>query len=248
MSGVVHVSAPAKLTLSLRITGVRADGLHLIDAEMISLSLHDVVTIDPKGDGVTVTGRYADGVPTDDRNIVSKALQLVGRGAGVAIDKRIPHGGGLGGGSSDAAAVLRWADFADLSAAAEIGADVPFCLIGGRARVRGIGEIVEPLPYVEQVVTLVVPPLSVSTQAVYREWDAMGGPASSGANDLESAALRVEPALSRWRERIGNASGETPVLAGSGATWWLPGERADALAALRDEGAEVVAARAVRAE
>jgi 4-diphosphocytidyl-2-C-methyl-D-erythritol kinase len=99
MNGIVELPAPAKLTLSLRITGVRADGMHLIDAEMITLSLHDVVTIDPDGDGVTTTGRYAEGVPTDDRNIVAKALWLVERRAGVTIDKRIPHGGGLGGGS-----------------------------------------------------------------------------------------------------------------------------------------------------
>jgi 4-diphosphocytidyl-2-C-methyl-D-erythritol kinase len=247
MNGRVQVQAPAKLTLSLRITGVRQDGLHLIDAEMITLSLHDLVTIDPEGEGVTTTGRYAEGVPSDDRNIVAKALWLVDRTAGITIDKRIPHGGGLGGGSSDAAAVLRWAGYDDPPASAVIGADVPFCLVGGRARVRGIGEIVEPLPHVDRHVTLVVPPLTVSTQAVYQAWDAMGAPTSAGDNDLEPAAIRVEPALAHWRERIGAASGETPILAGSGATWWVPGERADALAALRDEGAEVIRTRAVRA-
>ena len=247
MNGIVELPAPAKLTLSLRITGVREDGMHLIDAEMVTLSLHDVVTIDPEGNGVTTTGRYAEGVPSDDRNIVAKALWLVERRAGVTIDKRIPHGGGLGGGSSNAAAVLRWAGFADAATAVVIGADVPFCLVGGRARVGGIGELVEPLPHVDRQVTLVVPPLSVSTQAVYRAWDELGGPTSAGANDLEPAAIQVEPALADWRERIGAACGETPVLAGSGATWWVPGERVDALAALRDEGAEVIAARAVRA-
>jgi 4-diphosphocytidyl-2-C-methyl-D-erythritol kinase len=221
--------------------------MHLIDAEMVTLSLHDVVTIDPEGDGVTTTGRYAEGVPSDERNIVAKALWLVERRAGVTIDKRIPHGGGLGGGSSNAAAVLRWAGFADVATAVVIGADVPFCLVGGRARVGGIGELVEPLPHVDREVTLVVPPLSVSTRAVYRAWDELGGPTSAGANDLEPAAIQVEPALAGWRERIGAACGETPSLAGSGATWWVPGERVDALAALRDEGAEVIAARAVRA-
>jgi 4-diphosphocytidyl-2-C-methyl-D-erythritol kinase len=248
VNGVVELRAPAKLTLSLRIIGVREDGLHLIDAEMVTLSIHDVVTIDPQGSGVTATGRYAEGVPSDDGNIVAKALSLLERRAGVTIDKRIPHGGGLGGGSSDAAAVLRWAGFTDTAQAAMIGADVPFCLVGGRARVRGIGEIVDPLPHVDRQVTLIVPPLSVSTQAVYAAWDAMGAPVTDGVNDLEPAAIRAEPALAHWRDRIGAASGETPILAGSGATWWLPGERVDALAALRDEGAEVIAARAVRAE
>ena len=245
---IVEVKAPAKLTVSLRITGVRADGMHLIEAEMVSLSLHDLLTVDPEGEGVTTTGRYAAGVPDDDDNIVAEALRLAGRRARVTIDKRIPHGGGLGGGSSDAAAILRWAGFDDVEVAAGIGADVAFCLVGGRATVSGIGEVVEPLPHVDKMVTLIVPPLSVSTPAVYRAWDAMGGPTAAGVNDLEPAAIRVEPALAAWRERIGNASGETPILAGSGATWWLPGERVDALAALHDEGAEVIAARAVRAE
>lgn len=244
---IVELVAPAKLTLSLRVTGVRHDGMHLIDAEMISLSLHDVLTIDSDGDGVAATGRYAAGVPLDAGNIVATALGLTGRRAHVTIDKRIPHGGGLGGGSSDAAAVLRWAGFADVEAAAAVGADVAFCLVGGRARVGGIGEIVEPLPHIDHAVTLVVPPLSVSTPAVYQAWDAIGGPTATGVNDLEPAAIRVEPRLAHWRDRIGNATGETPILAGSGATWWVPGERAGALAALRGEGAEVIAARAVRA-
>lgn len=244
---VVTVPAPAKLTLSLRITGVRPDGYHLIDAEMVTLSLHDVLTIDPDGDGIAATGRYAEGMPTDERNLVAKALWLIERTAHVTIEKRIPHGGGLGGGSSDAAAVLRWGGFRDPAAAAIIGADVSFCLVGGRARVGGTGEIVEPLPYVERQVTLVVPPLQVSSQAAYREWDALGGPTSEGPNDLEPAAIAVEPQLARWRDRIGDACGETPVLAGSGATWWVPGEHSNALTALCDEGAEVIAARTVPA-
>jgi 4-diphosphocytidyl-2-C-methyl-D-erythritol kinase len=242
------VFAPAKLTWSLRITGVRPDGYHLIDAEMVSLSLHDVLTIDPSRSGLAATGRYAAGVPTDGRNLVARALALAGRQAHVTIDKRIPHGGGLGGGSADAAGVLRWAGFSDPVAAASIGADVSFCLVGGRARVTGIGEVVEPLEFVARQVTLVIPPLAVSTPAAYRAWDAMGGPTAEGPNDLEPAAVAVAPELARWRDRIGELSGHPPVLAGSGATWFLEGQHSDALAELIDEGAEVVAARTVPAE
>lgn len=242
------VIAPAKLTWSLRITGVRPDGYHLIDAEMVSLSLHDVLTIDPGRSGLAVTGRYAPGVPTDARNLVDRALTLAGVRAHVTIDKRIPHGGGLGGGSADAAGVLRWAGFTDPVAAASIGADVAFCLVGGRARVTGIGEIVEPLDFVERHVTLVIPPLGVSTPAAYRAWDELGGPSGDGPNDLEPAAIAVVPELARWRDRIGQLSGHAPVLAGSGATWFLEGQHSDALAELVDEGAEVVAARTVPAE
>jgi 4-diphosphocytidyl-2-C-methyl-D-erythritol kinase len=163
----------------------------------------------------------------------------------VSIDKRIPHGGGLGGGSSDAAAVLRWAGFDDAVAASTIGADVPYCVVGGRARVGGIGERVDPLPFVDRLVTLIVPPLTVDTGAAYRAWDDLGGPTGDGPNDLERAAISVEPRLAHWRDHIGDACGETPVLAGSGATWWVPGEHSNALAALSDKGAEIVAARTV---
>jgi 4-diphosphocytidyl-2-C-methyl-D-erythritol kinase len=241
---VIEVPAPAKLTLTLRITGVRDDGYHLIDAEMVTLDLADVLTIDAGGDGISVGGPYAAGVPTGSGNLIARALAVAGRTAGVHVDKRIPHGGGLGGGSADAAAILRWAGVRDLAVAAAIGADVPFCLVAGRARVRGIGELVDPLPHEPLTVTLVVPPLHVSTPAVYRAWDELGGPTSNGPNDLEPAAIAVAPELARWRDRIGDLAGVAPVLAGSGATWFVAGERDDALAALRRRGVTVVVARA----
>ena len=246
----MKVEAPAKLTLSLRVTGVRDDGYHLIDAEMVSLSIGDVLDITPTDSGTSLaaTGPFADGVPVDDSNLVAIALRAAERSAHVTIDKQIPHGGGLGGGSSDAAAVLRWAGWShdDLERASRIGADVAFCLVGGRARVRGIGEIVEPLPHIERTVTLVIPPLHVSTPAVYRAWDDLGGPTAAGPNDLEPAAIVVEPELARWRDRIGDACGQAPVLAGSGATWFVHGEQSNALAAVGNEGADIIVARAIR--
>ena len=247
----VVLRAHAKLTRSLRVTGVRPDGYHLLDAEMISLELHDVLTVDPRGQGLAATGAFAGGVPLDGHNLVARALEHCGRSAGVTIDKRIPHGGGLGGGSTDAAAILSWAghpvDAHGLAAAARLGADVPFCLIGGRARVRGIGELVEPLPHRLLTVTLVAPPLEVSTPRVFAAWDALGGPTAAGPNDLEPAALEVEPSLRWWRDAIAERLGEPPVLAGSGATWFTEGRRDDALADLVDEGARVVVTHAVPA-
>ena len=245
----VTIRAHAKLTRSLRITGLRADGYHLIDAEMVSLDLHDTLTIEPGGSGLAATGPFRDGVPLDDSNLVAKALHVAGRAALITIDKRIPHGGGLGGGSADAAAVLRWAGHGTsaraLDTASRLGADIPFCLVGGRARVRGIGEIVEPLDFVESIVTLVIPPLAVSTPAAYRAWDDLGGPTADGPNDLEPAAIVVEPRLARWRDLIGERTGRSPTLAGSGATWFTEGEHGNALADLVDEGATVVVARTV---
>ncbi|MEZ5380279.1 MAG: 4-(cytidine 5'-diphospho)-2-C-methyl-D-erythritol kinase [Microthrixaceae bacterium] len=221
-NGPVILTAPAKLTVSLHITGVRPDGLHTLDAEMVSLSLADTIELAPGGDEFVVegvTGRV--GAAAD--NLVSRALALVGRRAGVRLLKEIPAGAGLGGGSSDAAAVLRWAGFNDVEAAARLGADVPFCVAGGRARVRGIGELIDPLPFELRRLTLLTPPIGASTPAVYARWDAMGGPVGENGNDLEPAALAEVPELARYRDVLGDASGQTPRLAGSGSTWFVDG-------------------------
>jgi 4-diphosphocytidyl-2-C-methyl-D-erythritol kinase len=227
----VTIRAHAKLTTRLRVVGVRDDGYHLLDAELVTLELADSLTFSD-GDRLTITGPHADGVPTGDSNLVRRALRLVGRTADVHVEKLIPTGGGLGGGSADAAAVLRWAGFSDLAVAAKLGADVPFCLVGGRAQVQGIGDVVEPLPVVERTFTLITPPIAVSTPAVYRAWDDLGGPVADGPNDLEPAALVVAPELAEWRDRVAAIVGSPPVLAGSGATWFVEGphpELGDAL-------------------
>jgi 4-diphosphocytidyl-2-C-methyl-D-erythritol kinase len=215
------VVAPAKLTRSLRVTGVRPDGYHLIDAEMVSLDLADTLTF-TDGDGLELHGAGSD-VPAGDDNLVRAALRAVGRRAHVRLDKRIPSGAGLGGGSADAAAVLRWAGVTDLDRAARLGADVPFCLVGGRARVTGVGEEVASLPFEALTFTLLTPPIHCSTPAVYAAWDDLGAPRPDGPNDLEPAALQVAPDLARWRDRLGEATGQTPVLAGSGSTWFVAG-------------------------
>ncbi len=262
--------APAKLTLTLRVTGIRADGYHLIDAEMVTLDLADtldIMALDvpasdvPASDGTASggtapdledgsggesigesaaesmgavmnesvielvdgsTGRL-DPIPLGADNLVARALRLAGRKAHVRLTKHIPPGAGLGGGSSDAAAILRWAGVTDLDAAAHIGADVPFCMIGGRARVSGIGEVVEPLAVIERTLTLLTPPFGCSTPAVYAAWDRLGGPTAEGPNDLEPAALTVEPGLAAYRDALGEATGQTPHLAGSGSTWFVEG-------------------------
>jgi 4-diphosphocytidyl-2-C-methyl-D-erythritol kinase len=182
-------------------------------------------------------------VPLDDSNLVAKALVLAGRQAHVTINKRIPHGGGLGGGSADAAAVLRWAGHRDPIAASRLGADIPFCVVGGRARVTGIGEVVQPLPFEPHDVTVVVPPFGVSTPAVYRAWDELqrDGAPPDGTNELEAAAIRVEPRLAQWRALIAETA-HVPTLAGSGSTWFLHGHHPQ-LTDLESRGATVVLTR-----
>lgn len=214
--------APAKLTLELRVTAVRADGFHLLDAEMCTLDLADRLEL---REAPRTRVRQVDGspVPGGDDELVARALALAGRTADVWVDKAIPAGAGLGGGSADAAAVLRWAGFRDLERAATIGADVAFCVVGGRARVRGIGEDVEAREYVDRTFTLLTPPFGCATPAVYAAWDRLGGPAGEHGNDLEPAALEVEPRLATYRTRLGDATGQVPRLAGSGSTWYVEG-------------------------
>jgi 4-diphosphocytidyl-2-C-methyl-D-erythritol kinase len=216
------IAAPAKLTVSLRVTGVRDDGYHLIDAEMVSLDLADELSFNDGSGFVVVEGHHLGYVNPDD-NLVGRALRAVGRQAHVELRKRIPAGGGLGGGSSDAAAVMRWAGCDDLGIAESLGADVPFCLRGGHARVTGIGEVLEPLPFRDRTITLAMPPYGCSTPAVYAAWDDLGGPTAEGPNDLEPAALVVEPRLGAFRDAFGDDTGQTPQLAGSGSTWFVEG-------------------------
>lgn len=229
MSPVVLV-APAKLTLSLRMVGLRDDGYHLVDAEMVSVDLADELVVTPTPDDLDPVVRIEDRtegaglvVPGGPDDLVARALRLAGRSADVLVRKSIPAGAGLGGGSSDAAAVLRWAGFGDVAAAAGIGADVAFCLVGGRARVAGIGEVVEPLAFEERTFTLQTPPVGCPTPAVYRRWDEMGGPTGDHGNDLEPAAVDLVPELVRWRDELGDATGRRPRLAGSGSTWFVEG-------------------------
>ncbi len=231
-----RVLAPAKLTLSLEVTGVRPDGYHELRSEMVTLDLADELEFDEGGSGLTVDaapGSRGEGLA--GQNLVVRALQVAGRTAGVHLTKRIPVGGGLGGGSADAAAVLRWAGAADPVAALGLGADVPFCLVGGRALVGGIGEQVTPLPFEPCAFLLLVPPFGVDTAAVYRAWDegrrvgghdgdgGDGGDDGGRTNGLTDAALAAEPRLAAWRDALRELAGAEPRLAGSGSTWFVEG-------------------------
>ncbi len=260
------VTAPAKLTLSLRITGIRSDGYHLLEAEMATLDLADELIIESRpieeGNDLTVstdsagsrTGWASGSLSVGADNLVVRALVVVGRAARVHLVKRVPPGAGLGGGSADAAAVLRWAGCTDLALAASLGADVPFCVHGGRAMVRGVGEAVAPLPYEDRRFVLLLLPFGVDTGTAYRAWDGLarqGGRATGDvlANDLEEAALMVEPRLGPWRARFEELTGCRPHLAGSGSTWFVEGSpeqlgiRSGQALEVGDETGVVVAAR-----
>jgi 4-diphosphocytidyl-2-C-methyl-D-erythritol kinase len=219
---VITLFAPAKLTWYLEVTGTRADGYHLVRSEMLSVGLVDQLVLEEGLDYLRVIG--GTDVPVDDANLVRRALAVVGRRAGVTLEKRIPTGGGLGGGSSDAAAILRWAGGVDAATAATLGGDVPFCQVGGRALVEGIGDLVTPLAFVERDVTLLMPDFAVATGPVYRAYDELvrEGDRPEGRNHLEAAACRVEPRLGAVLAWARATWGEAH-LAGSGSTIFLEG-------------------------
>jgi 4-diphosphocytidyl-2-C-methyl-D-erythritol kinase len=180
----VRVLAPAKVNLFVEVLGERRDGYHDILTVMQAIGLFDTVTVTRCGSGIEVSCPSND-VPSGPDNTAHHAAREMldrihlGGGVRVEIEKRIPVGRGLGGGSSDAAAVIRtmnglWNDPLspeDLTEiAAEVGSDVPFFLSGGAAVCRGRGEIVEPVEStLDTWLVVLCPPISVSTARVYRE-------------------------------------------------------------------------------
>ena len=246
---MITTRAFAKLTLSLRVLGRRADGFHEIDALTVSVSEpHDELGVELAGDGVTLVlrGPVTPGLGAAADNLAVRAahafLDHVGRtkvGVRIELHKHIPAGAGLGGGSADAAAVLLALDglletglpTAEIAAiGAALGSDIPFCVHGGPAHMRGRGERIEPAEVPTVSTLIAVPPFAMSTPAVYRAWDELGGPRAKVAvgapaglrlltNDLEPAAEHLEPRLSVFREQLERAAGTGAILAGSGSAY-----------------------------
>jgi 4-diphosphocytidyl-2-C-methyl-D-erythritol kinase len=218
---MIELFAPAKVTLSLAVTGVREDGYHLLHSEMVTVDFGDDLRL-AWGDALHLSPSW--GISTGPENLIRRALDLTGRKADVSVTKRIPPGAGLGGGSADAGAILRWAGGVSDDVAATLGADVAFCQRGGRAMVTGIGDIVTPLAFVPQDLTLFLLDASVNTAECYRAYDDLvaRGVVMSGKNHLEVAARMVEPKvgflLDDLRRRYGSAT-----LAGSGSTCFVNG-------------------------
>jgi 4-diphosphocytidyl-2-C-methyl-D-erythritol kinase len=218
------VLAPAKLTWFLEVAKTRDSGWHELRSEMVTLSLCDELEIDETGDYVMMSGE-TNGVEAGPNNLVSRALSLVNKSVGVALTKNIPTGGGLGGGSADAGAILRWAGGVSADAALTLGSDVPFCQIGGRALVEGLGERVTSLEFIARPVTLALLDFGVSTKAVYQLFDdlELAGESRDPRNHLTRAAQLVEPRVGIAQAWLAAEFGEEVVLAGSGSTLFIEG-------------------------
>jgi 4-diphosphocytidyl-2-C-methyl-D-erythritol kinase len=212
--------APAKLNLFLQITGRRADGYHLLQTVFRLLDWGDTVHLRPRDDGqVCRIGESVPGVAEADDLLVRAARLLqteanIGQGVDIGIEKRIPSGGGFGGGSSDAATVLvalnhLWG--ADLDVATlcvlgvRLGADVPVFVRGENAWAEGVGEVLTPLPLPEAWYLLVDPGVQVPTAALFQSPDLTRDAAPAKISDFVSGSLlgnAFEPVVRRREPAI----------------------------------------------
>jgi 4-diphosphocytidyl-2-C-methyl-D-erythritol kinase len=259
----LEAAAPAKINRELRVGRIRPDGFHEIRSRMISIDLADRLTAEA---AETLAFSCDDpAVPVGSENLVVRAAESLARWAGITpgvhlrLEKRIPIGGGLGGGSADGAVTLRLlARFWRIAIpepelerlAAGLGSDVPFFLAGGEANVTGRGERVEPVedsPPSELL--LLVPPFSISTRAVYQAYGDRGSlperlevasPGTGrflGPNDLAPAVLKMEPRMEAYLESAAWMTSDW-TISGSGAAVVLHGAPPDASAWLAERHPE----------
>jgi 4-diphosphocytidyl-2-C-methyl-D-erythritol kinase len=234
------LSAPAKINLSLRILGKREDGFHALETRMVRIGVADEVLIETLEEGQATHLTCSEpSLPCDESNLALRALRAFEQETGIAkawhihLEKHVPAGAGLGGGSSDAAAVLRGLNdlcdqplnlqrLAELGAA--LGSDVPFFLYDAVCDATGRGEVVTPVEWPHKLtLVLVKPPFGVSTPWAYKQWQ------SSQPID----GVRYSPQLCDWGSMVNDL--ERPVfqkhlLLPTLKTWFL--EQPETAAAL----------------
>ena len=253
----MRIRAPAKVNLSLRIVGKRKDGYHLLDTVMIPVDLYDEIQINRSKskraavENLKVTCNHPL-VPSGAGNLAYQAASLLLARKGILdpvhihIRKRIPVGGGLGGGSSDAAAVLKGLDRLFrlglkrreiLSLAASLGADVPFFIDARPARARGIGELLRPLPFFPRLwMVILYPGFPLSTRWVYRHshFTKLTKDIENTSinlslrdserlerllvNDLEKVAMRRYPRIAFLKQRLIQEGAAGALMSGSGSS------------------------------
>ncbi len=244
----ITLGANAKLNLYLDITGKREDGYHTLETVMQSIDLADFVTVKKRSDGISVSCSDPH-IPENEGNICHKAAALffetagVSGGADIRVEKRIPSGAGLGGGSADAAAVLYGLDLLYdnplsgnelLPIAAKTGADVPFCLLGGTRVCTGTGDKMSGVSELSglsgRCFLVVMPDFSLSTKSAYSLYDEDPPPCRNGLQSFLSpetgfagklynvfGALYSDMRINDISARLESAGAEGACLTGSGS-------------------------------
>jgi len=233
----IEAFAPAKINLALHVTGQRRDGYHLIDSVVLFADIGDRLWLEAADKlSLAVTGPFAHGVPDGTRNLAWRAAELAGWQGRIRIEKALPHGAGIGGGSADAAAVLR--ALGAQNTGVSLGADVPVCKAAKAARMRGIGEALTPLPHMPGFpAVLINPGCHVATGSVFqalvrrdnpglRDIPATGATAAdwiawlaAQRNDLQGPAQQIAPPIKQVLNSLAQSAGvQLARMSGSGAT------------------------------
>jgi 4-diphosphocytidyl-2-C-methyl-D-erythritol kinase len=267
MPSPIRIQAPAKLNIRLKITGRRPDGYHELDSIMVPVSLFDHLELSPISEKRIILTCHGLRIPADEENLVCRAAQAffslagINQGLSISLTKRIPVAAGLGGGSSDAACMLKalnemWAlplspqDLEEL--ALRLGADVPFFLLSRPCRAKGIGEILEPIKkWPEFWYVIVSPRFHVSTSWVYRNLNlrlttneyasilstldkAPFEVADILENDLEKVTAFRFPVINTIKKHLKDAGAEGSLMSGSGpSTFGIFRSKDQALSAKR---------------
>jgi 4-diphosphocytidyl-2-C-methyl-D-erythritol kinase len=224
------LKSPAKINWSLRITGKRADGFHDLETVFQTVSLHDELTF-RDSDRMSLTCDDPT-IPTDETNLVLRAARAVNaRPTAIELKKRIPAGGGLGGGSSNAATTLMALgagrdDLAEI--ALNLGSDVPFFLVGGTAYATGRGEMLTPIAPMNGIpLLLLLPDERVLTKDAFARITRYSQPLGIDAyargfevftNDFEEPVFAMLPRLRSLKERLYAAGAQFAAMSGSGST------------------------------
>jgi 4-diphosphocytidyl-2-C-methyl-D-erythritol kinase len=230
----MRVNAYAKINWSLRITGKRADGFHDLETLFQTISLHDTLTFEAS-DRLELTCDDPS-IPTDDTNLVIRAARAVGANVSITLQKKIPAGGGLGGGSSDAAATLIALGKPSPEIALALGSDVPFFLAGGTVYATGRGEILTPLPRVAGIALLLLipeervrtarafgmlrhfsPPIGIDRYRAMIDDDLLSH-ATELVNDFEEPIFAMLPSLRTLKTQLYEAGAAWAAMSGSGST------------------------------
>lgn len=236
--------APAKINLTLHVTGQRADGYHLLESLVVFVDVGDLVRCDPQQSGLQVSGPFGHRVPTGAENLVHRAKALIAPDLdiGIHLEKYLPPASGIGGGSSDAAATLRLLQqecglpLPPRDQLLSLGADLPVCLAARTCRMSGVGEKIEDIEPIPPLHLLLVNPgVDVSTPAVFHALrskcnapmsDMPGGPdlhrfctwLNHQRNDLQTPAITLAPAIRTVLDTIRETHPFCVRMSGSGAT------------------------------
>lgn len=249
----ISMKAYAKINLTLDVVGKRADGYHTVQMIMQQIDLYDHITLTPRDEGIALTSDNSF-IPANSQNLAWRAVLLLQEALGlkqgveIAIRKQIPVAAGLAGGSTDAAAVIHgYAALCGIELSLEdkmalglrLGADIPFCLMGGAALAEGIGELLTPIRGLRDGWLVVCKPnFGVSTREVYQalQWDAIGQhPDTAGmlralevgtaaavcpylGNVLEEVTCRKHPEVRKLKERMLQYGADGALMSGSGPT------------------------------